>query len=220
MDRCKTAAETEETLDIIAPFMPRAVMTELCSGRLYQDYRERKREQQLAAVNYGIWYQQNVIAPVLAKSASRSVDGFRWLGTIAEELSQSARTKYGRDCWNDPDFVRHTFKHTPEARAPKAAPRFVVVDGLRDRVKARGAHAANKFQTPGRSDDPARSDRNTGAANGRSGGDRTGREPSGENPLRRFILKRLPAHETKRAPDFCRNQSCFAKATQDLTEET
>ena|ERR1044071_7655809 len=158
MDICRTPEQTQETVELLAPFMPRAVVNELCSGRQYADYRERKRELQLAHVHFGMWYQRNVIAKQLARSQPKSRDGFRWLGTISDELEFSCRGKYGANCWSDPDFVKHTLKHTPESRAPKPATPFVVVNGFRKGFN-------NSRRSDGLITRP-KSDRNTGAANG------------------------------------------------------
>lgn len=131
MDRCKTREQREETFDFILPFLSRAHINELCSGRLYTEYRERKLQLQRELVGQAIEYQKRVIAPQLARSTPRRVDGFRWVGTISDHLVASAEGKYGKGCFGDPDFLRHTLKHTPEARAPKPACPFVVVQGLR-----------------------------------------------------------------------------------------
>lgn len=162
-DLCKTPRETEETVELIAPFLPRAIVNELCSGRMHADYRERKLDLQRILVGQAIDYQKRVIAPMLARSKPRELGGFRWVGTFADHLAASARGKYGRNCFSDPDFLKHTLKHTPEARAPKPECPFIVVPGLRDDPD---------FQKSRRlegSDSPSTSDRNTGAANvGRS----------------------------------------------------
>lgn len=158
IDRCKTAEQTQETLEILAPFMSSAVLNELCSGRQYVEYRERKLDDLRAQMQRSIWIQRNIIARQLAMSTPRRVDGFRWLGTIEDKIHFEATQKYGRKCWKDPDFLKHTFKHTPEARAPQAPAPFVVVNGFRDERK--------QSARPDRGDYPAGNDRNAGAANG------------------------------------------------------
>jgi hypothetical protein len=157
MDKCKTAAQREETLDIIAPFLSSAQVNELCSGRLHAEYRERRRQLQLAAVHRGIEIQRRVIAPQLARSKPREIGGFRWIATFTEEIEYSSKKKYGRGCFGDPDWMKHTLKNTPEARAPKMPCPFVVVQGFRD------------SRRPDVTDSTAGSDRDAGAANGERG---------------------------------------------------
>jgi hypothetical protein len=126
----------EQTLDLIAPFMPRDVMVELCSGRRFNDYRERKLEY-LRWQTYQAIQRQKAIGRLNAQCQTRTIGGgaIRWKMCVDDHLEAQARFKYGRQCWQDPDFLKDTWKKTPEVRVPDPPRRSFPVNGFRNTAR-------------------------------------------------------------------------------------
>jgi len=136
----------EDSLEIVAPFLRNDVLTELCSGRHFIDYRERKI-QKLREGTARAMQRQRLIASFNAGIEAREVGGFRRTMCIDPLLYMAAREKYGPKCWRDPDFRKHTLKHTPEVRVPEPATRgAVAVNGFRD-FQTAGNGAADGVQS-------------------------------------------------------------------------
>jgi len=124
-----------ESLEILAPFMPQAVVNELCSGRVFEEYRRRRLERFRAATQRAIW-EQRQMAKEMAQVETRFVNGIGQHRMVVHPLLHAiAEKKWGRGCWRDPGFRNHTLKHSPELRVPAPAPRFVQVNGFRDERK-------------------------------------------------------------------------------------
>ena len=121
-----------QALELMAPFLPHAVVTELCSGRRWEDYRRRKLE--LLRVGWArAFRRQQRIAIEMQNRDTRFVNGIGQHKAIVDPLLHAmCRLKYGENCWNDPDFRRDTYKKTPEIRMPAPKPKFIQVNGFRD----------------------------------------------------------------------------------------
>ncbi len=165
-----TEAEKQETLEIVAPFMRREVVNELCSGRHWETYRERKLAMLRRQIAFGI-FGQRMIARHNATCQARTVDGLgQWKATIDPDLYFAAIEKYGYGCWRDKDFLNHTLRHTPEIRAPRPAQRTFVVNGFKDgdglptSRSGRGRPGSNNSRRRDGPDSPDQASRNTGAA--------------------------------------------------------
>lgn len=125
-------SERLESLEILAPFMPRSVVNELCSGRVFEEYRRRRLAMFRAATLRAIW-EQKQMAQEMAGRETRFVDGLGQHKMIVHPLLQAiAEKKWGKGCWQDKGFQNHTLKHSPELRVPKPAPRSILVNGFRD----------------------------------------------------------------------------------------
>jgi len=131
----KEAREIESgrrhTLEILAPFMPRAVVNELCSGRVFEEYRRRRLELFKAATYRAIWEQQQM-ALEMAGTETRFVDGVGQHRMIVHPLLRAiAERKWGKGCWQDKSFRKHTLDRSPELRVPAPAPRLIPVNGFK-----------------------------------------------------------------------------------------
>src|SRR5215813_4026951 len=99
-----------ETLETVAPFLPRAVVNELCSGRKWEDYRKRKLE----LLSYRIrraWWRQRQLAKLERQRETRFVDGIgQRKAVVDEELVGLTRAKYGRLAFHDPDHLNYILR--------------------------------------------------------------------------------------------------------------
>jgi hypothetical protein len=124
-------SQATERLEILAPFLSKSVLNELCSGRHWAEYRERRIQVLQGQVQFGI-FAQNRIARYTSRCSTRFVEGLgQWKACIDPDLYFAARAKYGEDCWKDKDFLNDTLKKTPECRVPAPAPRLHRVQGFK-----------------------------------------------------------------------------------------
>ena len=124
-----------QTLEIIAPFLPRAVLNELCTGRVFEEYRRRRLERFKAATVRAIWEQQQM-AREMSQVETKMVNGLGQHRMIVHPLLHAiAERKWGKGCWQDKGFRKHTLDRSPELRVPAPARRLVQVDGFRDERK-------------------------------------------------------------------------------------
>ena len=120
-------SEETRTLEILAPFLSREMLVELCSGRRWQTYKERRKEWMRWRRARAMWAQKQ-IAREMAQYQTRYVDGLGQLKMVVDpELRAIAEIDYGKGCWNDPDFKTDTYKKTPEVRVPIPKSKFIVV---------------------------------------------------------------------------------------------
>jgi hypothetical protein len=121
-----------ETVEVLAPFLSKPVVNELCSGRKWADYRERKLE----LLRYRIaraWWRQRQLAKREQGRETRFVDGIgQRKAVVDEELVAFTRAKYGRLAFHDPDHLNYILKEHPELRVPTPRPRYLMVNGFRD----------------------------------------------------------------------------------------
>jgi hypothetical protein len=121
-----------ETLELMAPFLTREVVNELCSGRKYADYRARKLELLRKRIARA-WWRQRQLARREQGKETRFVDGIgQRKATGDEELVAFTRAKYGRHAFHDPDHLNYILREHPEFRVPVPKPRYLVVNGFRD----------------------------------------------------------------------------------------
>lgn len=121
-----------ETLEILAPLLEKPIVTELCSGRKWEDYRKRKLELLRWRIARA-WWRQRRLAERERHSQPRFVDGVgQRKAVIDEELVAFTRAKYGRHSFHDPDHLNYILKEHPELKAPTPAPRYHMVNGFRD----------------------------------------------------------------------------------------
>src|SRR4029077_6804665 len=121
-----------ETVEVLAPLLDKPVVTELCSGRKWEDYRKRKLELLRWRIARA-WWRQRRLAERERHSQPRFVDGIgQRKAVIDEELVAFTRSKYGRQAFHDPDHLNYILKEHPELRAPTPKPRYVMVNGFRD----------------------------------------------------------------------------------------
>jgi hypothetical protein len=128
-----------ETLEILAPFLTNQVVTELCSGRKWEDYRKRKLELLRWRIARA-WWRQRQLAKREQGRETRFVDGIGQRKAVGdEELVAFTRAKYGRHSFHDPDHLNYILREHPEFRVPVPKPRYLVVNGFRDSGMRGGA---------------------------------------------------------------------------------
>lgn len=131
--------ESVTTLEIMAPFLPKAVVNELCSGRKWEDYRKRKLELLRWRIARA-WWRQRRLAERERQKETRFVDGIgQRKAVVDEELFAFTREKYGRLAFHDPDHLNYILKEHPELRVPTPKPRYLMVNGFRDATRNSGA---------------------------------------------------------------------------------
>ena len=57
---------------------------------------------------------------------------------IDEELFALTRSKHGRLAFHDPDHLNYILQEHPELRVPTPKPRYLMVNGFRDRENESG----------------------------------------------------------------------------------
>lgn len=117
-------------LELVAPFLTKPEINELCSGRRWEEYKERRMRMYRAQLKCALW-RQSQYARQTAGLETRYVDG---LGAhkmkVDDFLHALMRRRYGENCWQDPDFQKDCYKKTPEIRVPTPA-RRVLINGFR-----------------------------------------------------------------------------------------
>lgn len=141
-------------LEVVAPFLPREQVVELCSGRRALDaWREEKLKRHRWRYHLAVWRQRQ-IAKRNARREMRFVDGTgAHVLTIDDHLAALCRQRYGMKCLQDPEFRRRLARDHPEVRVPSPARRLHPVNGFRDlRDREGGDKAAPRCGARG---DPA-----------------------------------------------------------------
>jgi hypothetical protein len=124
--------EPTGALELMAPFLSRSEINELCSGRLYEGYRKRKLEVYRRQLEFAI-HAQKQTAIESSRRETRFVNGVGQHKMVIDPfLHGLMRRRYGEDCWQDPDFVKDCWKKTPELRVPSPPRRFHPVNGFKD----------------------------------------------------------------------------------------
>jgi len=163
-------------LELMAPFLTKSQVTELCSGRLYEAYRERKMQFYRWQLECALW-EQRQMARENWQRETRFVDGLgQHKMCVHPFLKEVMRRRHGADCWKDSDFEKDTWKKSPELRVPAPPRRFFPVNGFGAGNGARGEPATAALG------DSSKASLQTGP----------------ENPGRRVVVT---AHETP-APEF------------------
>lgn len=112
-------------LELVAPFLSRREVNELCSGRLWEEYRRRKMEIYRWRWARAVWRQRQ-IAKEMRNYQGRFVDGVGQLkATIDPEYRKAVEILNGHE-FKDPDFRRAALKSIPELRMPAPPPRLRV----------------------------------------------------------------------------------------------
>src|SRR4030095_4151060 len=125
--------EPTSALELMAPFLSKSQINELCSGRLYEDYRRRKLEYCRWQLERAL-YAQRQLAIENSKREMRFVDGAgQHRMSVDPFLHELMRRRYGEKCWQDPDFKNDCWKKSPELRVPTPKPRHLMVHGFKDR---------------------------------------------------------------------------------------
>jgi len=128
---CFAIEQGAAELEIVAPFLPRNVLIELCAGRCFDEYRRRRLDRLRQQRMRGLEIQRQM-GRENAQREMRFVDGIgQHIATIEPQIYHAAELRYGKGCWKDPDFRNHTLKRSPELRVPAPAPRFIPVNGFR-----------------------------------------------------------------------------------------
>ena len=123
--------EPTGALELMAPFLSRSEINELCSGRLYEGYRKRKLEVYRRQLEFAI-HAQKQTAIESSRRETRFVNGVGQHKMVIDPfLHGLMRRRYGEDCWQDPDFVKDCWKKTPELRVPSPKPRYLMVNGFK-----------------------------------------------------------------------------------------
>jgi hypothetical protein len=120
----------QKGLELVAPFLTKPQINELCSGRLWEEYKERRMRLFQAQLKRALWRQRQY-ARQSGSLETRRVEGVGChKGKVDEFLHALFQRRYGLDCWQDPDFRKDCYKKTPEIRVPEPA-RRVLVNGFR-----------------------------------------------------------------------------------------
>lgn len=131
-------------LELMAPFLSKKEVNELCSGRLYQEYRERKMQLFRWQLARALW-EQRQIARENAGRETRFVDGLgQHKMCVHPFLRKLMERRHGEGCWKDSAFEKDTWRKSPELRVPSPAPRYVMVDGFRDEVGSRKSEVGSQ----------------------------------------------------------------------------
>jgi hypothetical protein len=124
--------ETIQCIEILAPFLSRAVITELCSGRkALSAWREKKLQE--ARIRYELAMRRQLeLGRRNQQREMRFVDGpgYHRL-TLDEELEMRVRTTYGRTWFQDKKLVRRLEQDHPEVCVPRPPRRFHHVNGFK-----------------------------------------------------------------------------------------
>jgi hypothetical protein len=125
--------ETFERIEILAPFLPRAQMMELCSGRkAFDAWRDAKLNLYRRRMAHAYWMQRQ-IAQQNGSREMRFVDGAGYHRlSIDPVLHKAAELRYGEGIWKDPHFRSRVERDHPEMRAPCPSRRLHPVNGFRE----------------------------------------------------------------------------------------
>lgn len=125
--------EAIQRIEIMAPFLPREQVIELCSGRkALAEWREEKIKRHRWRYHVA-WWRQRQMARRNAQRQMRFVDGpGAHTLTVDDHLAALCRLRYGSNCLQDPDFRRRLAQDHPEVRVPSPPRRLHPVNGFRD----------------------------------------------------------------------------------------
>jgi hypothetical protein len=147
-----------ETLEVLAPLLPKQVVNELCSGRKWEDYRARKLELLRWRIARA-WWRQRQIAKEEQGKETRFVDGIgQRKARVDEELVGFTRAKFGRHAFHDPDHLNYILKEHPELRVPTPKPRYLMVNGFKN-LGAGGSAGCGARANPATAANGAQADR-------------------------------------------------------------
>jgi hypothetical protein len=188
--------ETIRSIEILAPYLPREHLIELCSGRrAFAAWREAKKRD--ARIRYQRACQEQIqLARRNADREMRFVDGAGYHRlSMTEYFEMKARLRYGHGIFHDKAFVRRVERDHPEMRVPRPPRRFHPVNGFKEskkeevRIKKEEAGARRLESAP-----------RYGARSATAGRPTLGTDSAGnrESPGRGVSL-RAP-HETATAP--------------------
>ena len=134
----KESDQGQLVLEIMAPLLDKAQVNELCSGRLYSEYRERRMQLFRRQLERALW-EQKQIARENAQRETRFVNGLgQHKMCIHPFLKELMRRRYGDQCWQDPDFEKDTWRKSPELRVPAPKSRHLVVNGFKQPTNHNG----------------------------------------------------------------------------------
>jgi hypothetical protein len=125
-----TEGENARAVELMAPFLTRSQVNELCSGRLYEEYRRRKMQIFRWRWARAVWRQRQ-IAKELQGRETRFVDGLGQHKAVIDPEYQKMLEFVNSESWRDPDFKKAALAQLPELRVPAPAPRFHQVNGFR-----------------------------------------------------------------------------------------
>ena len=125
------SVEERAALEIMAPLLPKTIVNELCSGRKYIPYLERKRQLRLWRIECA-WWRQRRMAEEIRQTEYQFVDGLGQRKAIVDPVIEyETGNKYGRHSWHDADHLDFILKRHPELRVPSPKPRFHMVNGFK-----------------------------------------------------------------------------------------
>jgi hypothetical protein len=126
--------DNQEHLEIIAPFLPRDVLTELCSGRHFEDYKKARIERARVDAQKAIKRQEVLgLQQQAMEKRILKVNGMeiRHTAEIDTELYVAMQHQYGYDCWKDKGFREDMMKKNPAMRVPEPVRKTWAVNGLK-----------------------------------------------------------------------------------------
>jgi hypothetical protein len=131
--------ETIQRIELLAPFLPREEMIELCSGRkAFAAWRDAKLNLYRWRMAHAYW-EQRQIARANSQREMRFVNGAGYHRlSINPVLHAAAKLRYGEHIWKEPDFRRRVERDHPEMRVPCPARRFHPVNGFKDQLNLEG----------------------------------------------------------------------------------
>jgi hypothetical protein len=141
--------ETIQCIEILAPFLPREQVNELCSGRkALAAWREAKMNLYRRRMAHAYW-MQNQIARGQAGRETRFVDGpgYHRL-SIDPVLHRAAELRYGEGIWKDKHFRSRVERDHPEMRVPCPSRRLHPVNGLREERMGERVNGRNGESEP------------------------------------------------------------------------
>lgn len=124
--------ETIGSIEILAPFLPRAEMTELCSGRkAFAAWRDAKLNLYRRRMAHAYWMQRQIAQRNQGREM-KFVDGpgYHRL-SIDPVLHAAAKLRYGEHIWKDPHFRSRVERDHPEMRVPCPSRRLHPVNGFK-----------------------------------------------------------------------------------------
>jgi hypothetical protein len=129
--------ETIQRIELLAPFLPREEMIELCSGRkALQAWREKKIKE--ARYRYELACRRQLeIGRRNQAREMRFVDGpgYHRL-SLDDDWEMRLRLYYGRHWFQDKKLVRRLERDHPEVCVPRPPRRLHAVNGFREKLRA------------------------------------------------------------------------------------
>jgi hypothetical protein len=122
-------------LEIIAPFLSRSELVELCSGRHFEDYKKARIHRARVEASKAIRRQERLgrcqqgIEKRVVKANGVEI---RHTAEIDPELYVAMQHQYGYDCWKDKGFFNDMLKKNPAMKVPDPPRKTWAVNGLKD----------------------------------------------------------------------------------------